>query len=99
MMLFKDPHLRAVSFICLFVGTWSGVAIYTMGADWWMPSLWPIIVGLILVVRRLNRRRDLDSGPEVVPAMRFEDQFQAANLNQPPERAHLPAVPPHLPGL
>lgn len=56
---------------------WVGVAIYTLGDEFWMPSLWPVIFGLWFTWRIWQAARRLKK----------EDGLKAANISRKPASA------------
>lgn len=76
------PHKTAICIALALLGAWCGIAIYTLGPDWWMPSIWPIgfVAYMVVIIIRWERRTYQTTGA----VDRSQTETGAENLNRPP---------------
>lgn len=76
------PHKTAICIALSVLAAWCGIAVYTLGADWWVPSIWPIaFVGyMVFLIARWERRIFRTTGA----VDRSETGTLTGNLNRPP---------------
>lgn len=59
------------------IGAWCAVAFYVLGVDGWIPSLWPVIFGVLVTWRIIH----------IVRAHQRAITSGAANISQKPTAA------------
>ncbi len=82
MILKWTPHKTAICIALALLGAWCGIAVYTMGADWWIPSIWPIafVAYVVFIILRWERNIFRTEGA----AGRSGTGIEAQNLDRPP---------------
>lgn len=71
----KVPENRALGILWVLIAGWVGAAIYTLGADFWIPSLWPVVFA-IFVHRKIIKTRKA--------RLEWEAKNLTANIDQRP---------------
>lgn len=77
------PHKTALAVVWAVLAVWSTLAYITLGADWWIPTMYPALVGIVMTVLIIRWER---GAFRTIRDQRREDQKTAANLPHRPGR-------------